>query len=170
MTSYPYVMIWVHWRFKVQIFYSFSVRVLSLSWLLIFDYWFVIRFPKPLLCSLMFDPFFMIPLIWYLIWSLWYTIHIHLTLLWLWLWYAMIRICCYDYMYVRMLRSLLMPEFSNYSWRYHGRVIEAPMAWHFLWRCDWSTASPFDMIWLCALMTMIMLGYVCMYGGRMDAS
>lgn len=78
----------------------------------------------------------------------------------------MIWICCYDYMYVCMLCSLLIPEFSNYSWRYHGRVIEAPMAWHFLWRCDWSPASPFDMIWLCALMIWLCrFMYVCMYGG-----
>ena len=86
-------------------------------------------------------------------------------------WYDMIRSICfvdmilwfdmifYGYLFdsiwfVNMLwwcdlfRFVPMPEFINYSWRYHGRVIEAPMAWHFLWRCDWSTASPLCMIWL----------------------
>ena len=90
--------------------------------------------------------FAMIPLIWF-----WFAIHfdydyvMRFCYIMLWehsvlscsgsilLWIALP--CC-------LICSVLMPEFTNYSWRYNGRVIEAPMAWHYLGRCDQSPASP----------------------------
>ena len=74
-----------------------------------------------------------------------------------WIWYD-------DSIWYDMICSVLMPEFFLFnSWRYHGCVIEAPMAWHFLWRCDWSTASPFDMI--CFELWIIMICMICFVGG-----
>ena len=162
---------------------TLSVRVPSLSWL---DLWLLIRYkiPEaiamfPYVWSILYDSFDMIfdmiPLI--------YDSHsLDTPLIMIMLWYdSDMLLWFYVCMYVCMLRSFLMPEFSNYSWRYHGRVIEAPMAWHFMWRCDWSTASPFCRIWyeyslrtydMCTpvLRAGCMYVYVCMYGGRMDAS
>ena len=122
----------------------------------------------PWLC---YDPFWYEPLLWsLLLWSMWYD-----SLIWfLWydsmIWYpSAIRLLWYDSVQFDMfcwiwydvgydmICSVLMPEFLFYSWRYHGRVIEAPMAWHFLWRCDWSTASPFVGYIMCTL------GYYDMY-------
>ena len=112
----------------------------------------------PLLWSLCYDILIwasdMIFLIWALIWFVWYD-SVRFAMF-CWIWYD-------DSIWYDMICSVLMPEFLFYSWRYHGRVIEAPMAWHFLWRCDWSTASPFDMIMIWDL-----LAIICMYTCHMS--
>ena len=84
--------------------------------------------------------FAMIPLIWF-----YDTIlsDIHL------LWYDSVGMFCW--IWYDMLSDMIcsMPEFLFYPCRYHG---------HFLWRCDWSTASPF-----CKICIMWSLGHHDIY-------
>lgn len=110
------------------------------------DLWFVLRFPKPLLCS-PFDMIDMIHLMWfvdmiYLIWALLWYLWFDSDLLSTWLWlcdceillyYALGAFCSVmlwehfvmdSFALFILICSVLMPEFLVYSWRYHGHVID----------------------------------------------